>query len=81
MFAMIIHCSVRGTDAFKPQAHIDHGRHNVQNDEEMLDSAHSNPQASSYWDAQETGLSQSAVWHIMHEQHLYSFHTQLAKGQ
>jgi hypothetical protein len=36
----------------------------------MIDSAHTNPQTSSYWDVYETGLSQSAGW---------LEHTQLAK--
>jgi hypothetical protein len=74
------HCNLRKTGEFIPPAHIGHGRYNVQNEEEMLDAAESNPQTTSCWDAYETGLSWSAVWHTMHEEHLYPFQVQHAKG-
>jgi hypothetical protein len=43
---------------------------------EVLNVVHSNPLTSIHQVAYETGFPQSAVWHMLHEEWLYSFHVQ-----
>jgi acyl-CoA hydrolase len=60
VFAMV-HCNMRKTGTIVPTACANHGPHSMQNEEEVLDAVHANPQASTHWVTYETGLSHSAV--------------------
>jgi hypothetical protein len=59
-----------------PPAHTDHSRHDVQNEEELFDDVHANPSSTVYQVVFETGLSESAVWHTLHEDELDLFNAQ-----
>jgi hypothetical protein len=61
-----------------PPAHTCHVRCNAQNEDELLDTA--NLLTSIRWVTHGTGLSQSAVWHTLHEEQLYAFMYILYKG-
>jgi predicted DNA-binding transcriptional regulator AlpA len=74
----MVHISLREIGAFIPSAHVGCRRRNVQNEEEVLDTTHANSSIITHEVTYETSLSQSAVWHTLHEQQ-YPFHVQLAQ--
>jgi hypothetical protein len=61
-----------------PLAHICCVRCNVQNEDELLDTA--NLLTNVHWVTHGTGLFQSAVWHTLHEEQLFAFMYILYKG-
>jgi hypothetical protein len=52
----------------------------VQDDKVMLDAVNDNPSSSTHRIASQTGLSQSAVWHVLRENSLHSFHLHPVQG-
>jgi hypothetical protein len=68
---------LRETGAFMPPAHVCHSRCNMQN-EEVIGSVFTNPSTSTRWVTYETGLSQSAVYHMLHGEWLYPLHVQVS---
>jgi hypothetical protein len=49
---------------------VGHSICSVQNKDKVLDTVHVNPSTNTDWAAHETGLCQSAVWCILHEEQL-----------
>jgi hypothetical protein len=52
----------------------------MQNEKEVFDAVHANLSTSTLQAAYETGLSQNALWHTLHEEQLYLVHVQLEQG-
>jgi hypothetical protein len=52
----------------------------MQDDEVVLDAVNDNPSSSTRRIASQTGLSQSAVWCVLHENSLHPFHLQPVQG-
>jgi hypothetical protein len=71
-----VHHKPRKTDLFKPRTHAGCGRRNVTDDEVVLDAVNNNPSSSTRRIASQTGLCQSAVWHMLRENSLHPFHLQ-----
>jgi hypothetical protein len=77
VFVVVLH-GLRETGAFMPPAHVGHSRCNMQN-EEVLGSECTNASTSTHRVTYETGLSQSAFYHMLHGEWLYPVHIQLAQ--
>jgi hypothetical protein len=73
-------CQSEETGAVMPPTNIGYGRHNVQNEEDLLDAVHANPQTGTCQVTYKTGLSQSAVWHTLHEEQLHPFRVQCTRA-
>jgi hypothetical protein len=64
-----------------PPTHVDCSRSNVQIEEEVLDAICAYPLTAAHQVANETGLSQSALWGTLYEEQLYSFHIWFIRAQ
>jgi hypothetical protein len=76
----MVHQSLKEADEFMGPTHFSHSRHNVQKEgRKVIAATHVNLLTSTCPVAHGTGLSQTAVWHMLHEP-LCPFTAQLVQG-